>query len=76
MLIACTECFYFMSFAESCSPGIEPVSCTRNPCDHQTCPQYPDAECVPDRCGHCQAKFYVEDREVTDECGRSKVVKL
>ena len=69
MLMASIKFFYLTPFAESCSPGIQPVSCATNPCYHQTCPQYSDAECIPDRCGHCQAKFYVGDREVTDECG-------
>ncbi len=42
------------------------VYCFVDPCLVETCPAYPDAECVADYCGGCFADFYVEGELV--EC--------
>ena len=52
----------------SCSPDNPPIHCLINPCDHQTCYNYPDAQCVLDNCGQCQAKFIINGTDNTDQC--------
>ena len=42
------------------------VYCFVDPCLVETCPAYPDAECVADYCGGCFADFYVDGELV--EC--------
>ena len=52
----------------TCPANKPPIICSINPCDHQTCPQYPEAKCIVDRCGQCKAKFIVNQEDVTDQC--------
>ncbi|MBC8479818.1 MAG: right-handed parallel beta-helix repeat-containing protein, partial [FCB group bacterium] len=40
------------------------VDCFVDPCEVETCPLYPDAECIADYCGGCFAHFFVDDVEV------------
>ncbi|XP_072039473.1 uncharacterized protein [Amphiura filiformis] len=41
-----------------CPPEILPVNCVANPCDVNSCPSYPNAECVANYCGGCFAFFF------------------
>ena len=54
----------------SCPPDNPPIYCPNNPCDHQTCSNFPDAQCVLNNCGQCQGKFIVNETDVTDQCSK------
>ena len=54
----------------SCPPDNPPIYCPNNPCDHQACSNFPDAQCVLDNCGKCQGKFIVNETDVTDQCSK------
>ena len=54
----------------SCPPDNPPIYCFINPCDHQKCPNFPDAGCVLDNCGQCRGKFIVNETDVTDQCSK------
>ena len=52
----------------SCPPDKPPIYCATNPCDHQTCSNIPNAQCVLDNCGQCRAKFINNGTDVTTQC--------
>ena len=54
----------------SCPPNKPPIRCPYNPCDHQICSNFPDAQCVLDNCGQCQAKFIINETNMTDQCSK------
>ena len=49
------------------------VACVEDPCQVNTCPEFPDAECISDFCGGCNARFFEGFKEVTKKCQSSKV---
>ena len=46
------------------------VACTINPCLHQTCHQFPHANCSINTCEECSAKFSINGRDVTNQCSK------
>ena len=57
-------------FVVTCPANKPPIISLINPCDHETCPQYPEVQCIVDRCGQCKAKFTVNQEDVTDQCSK------
>ena len=57
----------------SCPPNNPPIYCPNNPCDHQTCSNFLDAQCVLDNCGQCQGKFIFNGTDVTDQCSKFEI---
>ncbi|XP_064603800.1 uncharacterized protein LOC135469187 [Liolophura sinensis] len=47
-----------------CPDGKLPLSCFANPCEVNSCPAYPLAECRANYCGGCSAEYYVEGQRV------------
>ena len=53
-----------------CPPGVPIVFCFADPCQVNSCPNFPEAECQSNYCGGCNALFFDADgNEVTDRCG-------
>ena len=61
---------FFLILLGSCPPKKPPIYCPNNPCDHQTCSNFPDAECVLDNCGQCRGKFIIGETDLTDQCSK------
>ena len=61
---------FFLILLGSCPPNKPPIYCPNNPCDHQTCSNFPDAECVLDNCGQCRGKFIIGETDLTDQCSK------
>uniref|UniRef100_A0A1X7V3D2 Uncharacterized protein n=1 Tax=Amphimedon queenslandica TaxID=400682 RepID=A0A1X7V3D2_AMPQE len=47
------------------------LECTNDPCQSNTCPSAPTAQCFPDYCGNCTSRYYYNDQEVTETCSCS-----
>ena len=57
----------FFLFLVTCTAKKPPIIFLINPCDHQTCPQYLEAQCIVDRYGQCKIKF-IANQDVSDQC--------
>ena len=64
----CKIAILYLLILGSCPPDKPPIYCLINPCDHQNCSNFPDAQCVLDNCGQCQGKFIINETDVTDQC--------
>ena len=51
-------------------------NCTFDPCSVNTCPNFPNAQCVPDYCGGCNSRYYSNGTEVTDICSKLYPMQL
>ncbi|XP_019853361.1 PREDICTED: uncharacterized protein LOC105313106 isoform X2 [Amphimedon queenslandica] len=51
------------------------LDCTNDPCQSNTCPSAPTAQCFPDYCGNCTSRYYYNDQEVTETCSCSNGLK-
>ena len=64
--------WHFYSFILGSLPraGDPSIYCPNNPCDHQTCSNIPNAQCVQvlDKFRQCQIKFIINEIDVTDQC--------
>lgn len=61
--------YLFCTVNQHCPLNQPKVDCLINPCDYQSCPQYPTAKCIVDVCGKCAAKFIVNgSQDVTESC--------
>jgi len=57
--VTCVECSGFGIEQINLSNNCEyPVDCFQDPCLVESCPAYPDSECVANYCGGCYADFY------------------
>ena len=57
--VTCVECSAFGIEQINLSNNCEyPVDCFQDPCLVESCPAYPDSECVANYCGGCYADFY------------------
>lgn len=50
----------------SCPPGALVAVCSTHPCDYESCPSWPDAECRANYCGGCFAEFYQDNVRIED----------
>nr|CAB3267843.1 zonadhesin [Phallusia mammillata] len=50
-----------------CPPGVPQVQCVIDPCEVNTCPRFPEAECRANFCGGCNAEFFLNGKQIPDE---------
>ena len=66
----CVECgavdVHGIQIASDC-PDTE-VYCFQNPCLVESCPAYPNADCVPNYCDGCHADFYDANGQLITYC--------
>ena len=61
----CTSQF----FTGTCPPGVDQFLCFADPCQVNSCPNFPEATCRSSFCGGCFASFFDSDgNNVTDRC--------
>ena len=58
-------------FVVTCSANKPYIICFINHCDHQICPQYPEAQCRVDRCDQYKIIFFINQDDITDHCHTS-----
>jgi hypothetical protein len=68
--VSCIECSAFeieqISLSDDCP---YPVECFQDPCLVESCPAYPNSDCVANYCGGCHADFYNANGELITDCG-------
>ena len=48
------------------------MKCFADPCQVNTCPEFPDAICKASYCGGCFANFYDGNGEIIEKCNSDK----